>query len=497
MRSTMQDIPLTVTRLLAHGALAHSTSQVTTWTGTTGGAEPDRRTFLASGVRAVQLAGALDAEFGVSPGDTVATLMANTADHLEAYLAVPAMGAVLHPLDPWLPADELVAAATSGGAKVLLTDATGLAPLASVLPRLRHVRHVVVAGGGNGSGAVVGGTACGAEVHDYEKLIADRPRHYDWPEIDERDAAVLCHTTETSAATTDVRTAGRDVRTAGGDVRTAGGDGRLAGGDGRLAGREVRTPGGDVSVPSPGVRTRGVAYSHRALYLHALQAQTPQAYGIGEHDLVLPVVPMSRMLAWGLPYAAFAGGTSLLLPGAYDQPAPLAEMAETERPTLVVADLAAWDGLREELEALPRDLSSLREAVVVGGPGEEPGGPFLVRELGRRHGFSTAAAWGAPGTLSPVCVARAANGAAGGADHYRFPASVEYGVTGPDLALLPWDGESEGELLLRGPWVTASYVEGDAPVHDGGWLRTGETAAITPDGRVAIKSGHSTAPGNA
>ncbi|WP_326689587.1 AMP-binding protein [Streptomyces sp. NBC_01795] len=448
MRSTMQDIPLTVTRLLVHGALAHGTSQVTTWTGTTGGAEPDRRTFLASGVRAIQLARALHEEFGVDSGDTVATLMANTADHLESYLAVPAMGAVLHPLDPWLPADELVAAAASGGAKVLLTDAIGLAPLASVLPRLKHVRHIVVAGGGSGSGAVIGGTACGAEVHDYEELIADRPRHYDWPEIDERDAAVLCHTTETHGS-------------------------------------------GYADV-----RARGVAYSHRALYLHAIQAQTPQAYGIGEHDLVLSVVPMSRMLAWGLPYAAFAGGASLLLPGAYDQPAPLAEMAETERPSLVVADLAVWEGLRDELDALPRDLSSLREAVVVGGPGEEPGGPFLVRELGRRHGISTAAAWGAPGTLSPACVARAASGEAGRSDHYRFPASVEYGVTGPDLSPLPWDGESEGELLLRGPWITASYVEEEAPLHEG-WLRTGETAAITPDGRVAIKSTHSAAEDSA
>ncbi|WP_431980211.1 AMP-binding protein [Streptomyces qinglanensis] len=427
MRSTMQDIPLTVNRLLVHGAFAHGTARVTTWTGTTNGAEPDRRTFLDTGVRAVQLAAALHDDFGVAPGDTVATLMANTADHLEAYLAVPSMGAVLHTLDPWLPADQLVAAAVRGDARVLITDPTGLAPLASVLPRLGHLRHVIVAGGNDSAAVVSGGTAYGAEVHDYEELITDRRRHYDWPAVDERDAAVLCHAAS-----------------------------------------------GDGTAP------RGVAYSHRALYLHALQAQTPQAYGIGEDDLVLPVVPMSRMLAWGLPYAAFAGGASLLLPGTYDQPAPLAEMAERERPTLAVADPAVWDGMLEELAARPRDLSSLREAVVVGGPGAEPGGTLLAQELRWRHGISAAAAWGAPETLSPACVARPAAG------HYRFPASVEYGVTGPDQRPLPWDGQSEGELLLRGPWITACYVEDAAPLHEG-WLRTGETAAITPDGRVAMK----------
>ncbi|RCG28125.1 hypothetical protein DTL70_03225 [Streptomyces diacarni] len=434
----MQDIPLTVTRLLVHGALAHGTSRITTWAGTAGGAEPDRRTFLEAGVRAIQLAGALHDEFGVEPGDPVATLMANTADHMEAYLAVPSMGAVLHTLDPWLPADQLVAAARLGGARVLLTDPAGLAPLASVLPRLTHLRHVIVAGGSE-SAAVVPGTAYSAEVHDYELLIDDRRKRYDWPEIDERDAAVLCHTTSAHAA------------------------------------------------------PRGVAYSHRALYLHALQAQTPQAYGIGVSDLVLPVVPMSRMLAWGLPYAAFAGGASLLLPGIYDQPAPLAEMSERERPTLAVADPATWDGLLEELATRPRDLSSLREAVVVGGPGEDPGGPLLAQELGWRHGISTAAAWGAPETLSPACVARAEGGGADEAGRYRFPASVEYGVLGPDLAPLPWDGESQGELQLRGPWITASYVEDTVedtghptPLHEG-WLRTGETATISPDGRVAMQ----------
>lgn len=443
MRSTMQDIPLTVTRLLTHGAFAHGTSRITTWAGTAGGAEPDRRSFLQTGLRAVQLAGALHDAFGVEPGDRVATLMANTADHLEAYLAVPSMGAVLHTLDPWLPADQLVAAARHGGASVLITDPTGLAPLASVLPRLGHLRHVVVAGGSE-SAAVVPGTAYGAEVHDYESLIADRRTRYEWPALDERDAAVLCHTTAADAA------------------------------------------------------PRGVAYSHRALYLHALQAQTPQAYGIGEHDLVLPVVPMSRMLAWGLPYAAFACGASLLLPGTYDQPVPLARMAERERPTLAVADPATWEGLLDELAARPRDLSCLREAVVVGGPREEPGGPLLAQELGRRHGISAATAWGAPETLSPACMARAEAGGVLGAGHYRFPAPVEYGVLGPDLAPLPWDGESQGELLLRGPWITACYVESaepevpsasappPVPLHEG-WLRTGETAVITPDGRVAMK----------
>ncbi|MGX9227538.1 AMP-binding protein [Streptomyces albus] len=287
---------------------------------------------------------------------------------------------------------------------------------------------------------VVTGPACGAETHDYELLIADRRKHHDWPRIDERDAAVLCHTT------------------------------------------------------GPGTGPRGIAYSHRALYLHALQTQTPQAYGIGEHDVVLPAVPMSRMLAWGLPYAAFAGGASLLLPGAHHRPAPLAELLERERPTLAVADPATWDGLLAELASRPRDLSSLREAVVVGGPGQEPGGPLrmrALRDLGQRDGgdgrtgLSTAAAWGVPEALSPACVARsAADGGAG----YRFPASVEYGVLGPDQAPLPWDGRSQGELLLRGPWITASYVQppggSGSPATPGGTAGDGTPFATGSDGAL-------------
>ncbi|MFG7943765.1 AMP-binding protein [Streptomyces cacaoi] len=511
MRSTTQDTPLTLTRLLVHGMRAHATSTVTTWRGTARGAVPDRRDFRTVGTRATRLANALRDALGVRPGDTVATLMANTADHLEAQLAVPAMGAVLHPLgapagDPLAaPRDPALLAAVldDGAARVLLTDATGLPSLASALPWLRqtaHLEHVVVAGDTTAPGTpvVTGGTEYGVTVHHYETLIDDRPDHCPWPSTDERDAAVLCHIGPATAPGAPAEQRGAEkpeVRGRPGERATAREADRA---------REPREPR-ELRKPrelrglrelrelreqglsgAGGGELRAVAFSHRALYLHALYAQAPQAYGLTEEDVVLPVVPLSHMLAWGLPYAAFASGASLLLPGAFGRPPALAVAAERERPTLLVAEPPVWHGLADELAGRPRDLTSLREAVIAAHPGTEPQRAGLAGVLTRLLGARVACAWGVPEVLAPACVARAEEGG------YRFPAPVEYGVTGPDLAPLPWDGRSAGELLLRGPWVTARCTGGPAPAPDG-WLRTGETATIAPDGRVTLRPAHQAA----
>src|SRR5262249_25055615 len=162
----MQDVPLTVTRILVHGALVHGKSTVTTWTGD---GAPQRRTFRETGVRAVQLAHALRDTFGIERGDRVATLMWNNAEHLEAYLAIPSMGAVLHTLNLRLPADQLTWIVNHAADRVILVSGSLLPLLAPLLPQLEPVEHLVVVGPGDTSvlDAVPGERR--PQVHDYEE----------------------------------------------------------------------------------------------------------------------------------------------------------------------------------------------------------------------------------------------------------------------------------------------------------------------------------------
>ncbi|MER0246422.1 long-chain fatty acid--CoA ligase [Streptomyces sp. HSW2009] len=435
MQSTMQDVPLTVSRILRHGSTVHGNSQVVTWTGD---GEPERRTFAAVGARAAQLAHALRDELGVDGDQRIATLMWNNSFHLEAYLAVPSMGAVLHTLNLRLPVDQLTWIVNHAADRVVLVNGSLLPLLAPLLPQLPSVEHVVVAGPGDRSLLV----DAGPQVHDYEELLAGRPTDYDWPEVDEREAGVLCYTSGTT---------------------------------------------GDP---------KGVAYSHRSLYLHAMQVNNAEAFGMTVADTMLPVVPMFHVNAWGLPHAAFLAGTRLLMPDRFLQPAPLAEMIANERPTLAAAVPTIWQGLLAELDARPREVASLR-SVIIGGSACPPS---LMREYEERHGVRVVHAWGMTETSPLGCISHPPHGLsdeetwAYRLTQGRFPASVEARLAGADGTFQPWDGQSAGELEVRGPWIAAAYYGGAAgePLRPedkfspDGWLRTGDVGTITPDGYLTL-----------
>ncbi|WP_069813722.1 long-chain fatty acid--CoA ligase [Streptomyces sp. TP-A0874] len=435
MLSTMQDVPLTVSRILAHGARVHGDSQVITWRGD---GPPERRSFREVGERAGRLAHALRDELGVVGDQRVATLMWNSTEHVEAYLAIPSMGAVLHTLNLRLPADQLVWIANHAADRVVLVSGSLLPLLAPLLPRLRTVEHIVVVGPGDRS--VLADRR--PRVHDYEELIADRPAHYDWPELDEREAGALCYTSGTT---------------------------------------------GDP---------KGVLYSHRSMYLHSMQGSSVEAFGLTPKDTVLPVVPMFHVNAWGLPHTAFMTGASLLMPDRFLQPAPLAEMIESERPTIAAAVPTIWQGLLAEIDERPRDMSSLRD-VVIGGSACPPA---LMRAFEERHGVRLLHAWGMTETSPLGSVARPPGGLTEeDAWPYRLtqgrlPASVEARLAGPDGDFLPWDGVSAGEIEVRGPWIAGAYYGGaeGGPIRpsdkfsEDGWLRTGDVGTITPDGFLTL-----------
>ncbi|MER6305559.1 long-chain fatty acid--CoA ligase [Streptomyces sp. NPDC001657] len=434
MYSTMQDVPLLISRILTHGSTVHGQAQVTTWTG----GEPHRRSFAEIGRRAAQLAHALRDELSVSDEDRVGTLMWNNAEHMEAYLAIPSMGAVLHTLNLRLPAEQLVWIINHAEDRVVLVNGSLLPLLAPLLPQLENLRHLVVVGPGDRS--VLDGAR--VRVHDYEELIADRPETYDWPELDERDAAALCYTSGTT---------------------------------------------GDP---------KGVLYSHRSLYLHSLQVNTAEAFALSARDITLPVVPMFHVNAWGLPHAAFMAGASLLMPDRFLQPAPLAEMIETVRPTIGAAVPTIWQGLLAELDAHKRDVACLR-TVVIGGSACPPA---LMRGFEDRHGIRVVHAWGMTETSPLGCVSHPPAGVSGEeewayrATQGRFPASVEARLIGPDGAQLPHDGTAAGELEVRGPWIAGAYYGGaqgeplrpDDKFSPDGWLRTGDVGTLSPDGYLTL-----------
>ncbi|MEV0480661.1 long-chain fatty acid--CoA ligase [Streptomyces sp. NPDC050508] len=433
--STMQDVPLLISRILTHGSTIHGTSQVISWTGE---GEPERRSFAEIGARAAQLAHALREDLGVVDGERTATFMWNNAVHVEAYFAIPAMGAVLHTLNLRLPAEQLAWIVNHAADRVVIVNGSLIPLLAPLLAKLPTVEHIVVSGPGDRTPL----DGAHARVHEYEDLIAGKPTTYDWPELEERQAAAMCYTSGTT---------------------------------------------GDP---------KGVVFSHRSIYLHSMQVNMTQSMGLTDQDTSLVVVPQFHVNAWGLPHATFMTGVNMLMPDRFLQPAPLAEMIESQRPTHAAAVPTIWQGLLAELTAKPRDVSSLTQ-VTIGGAACPPALMAAFDKLGMRVFH----AWGMTETSPLGTVSRAPAEAVGTEREWeyrltqgRFPASVEARLTGPGGERLPWDGESAGELEVRGPWIAGAYYNGqDAELlrpadkfSEDGWLKTGDVGTISPDGFLTL-----------
>ena len=261
--------------------------------------------------------------------------MWNNAEHLVAYLAVPSMGAVLHTLNPRLFAEQLHYIVNHAEDHVIIVDSTLIPLLAGVLPQVLKLRHIVVVGDGDAA-PLEAGAGDRVAIHRWPELLRERAEEFDWPDVDERDAAALCYTSGTTG------------------------------------------------------HPKGVAYSHRSIYLHSMQVCSTESFGLGPSSTVLAVVPMFHAMAWGLPYASFLSGASMLMPDRFLQAAALAKMISAERPTLAGAVPTIWTDLLSYLDANPTDVSCLRE-VIVGGSACPPA---LMHAFSDRHGIEIIHAWG-------------------------------------------------------------------------------------------------------
>ncbi|QRP46832.1 long-chain fatty acid--CoA ligase [Amycolatopsis sp. FDAARGOS 1241] len=428
MLSTMQDGQLSLAKLLRHGTKVHAKSEVITWTGSEG----RRESYAELGEHAARLANALRS-LGVTGDQRVGTFMWNNAEHLAAYLAVPAMGAVLHTLNIRLFPEQLTFVANHAEDHVVIVDGTLVPLLAKQLPNFKTVKHVIVA---NGDAKALEAPE-GITVHAYDELLAGQPSEFAWPEIDERSAAAMCYTSGTT---------------------------------------------GDP---------KGVAYSHRSIWLHSMQVCMSDSMRLAQEDKALAIVPMFHAMSWGLPYAALMVGASLVMPDRFLQPQPIAAILAAEKPTFAAAVPTIWQGLLAHLDASPQDISHVRE-VVVGGSAAPPS---LMHAFEERYGVPILHAWGMTETSPLGSVARPPGSSTGEerwAYRYtqgRFPASVAARLIGDSGEELPWDNEAVGELEVQGPWIAGAYYGGDEidpeKFHDG-WLRTGDVGKISPDGFLTL-----------
>jgi fatty-acyl-CoA synthase len=428
--STMMDFPLTVPAILRYGTRLFGDKEVVTCAGD----EPARRrTYAAIGERAARLANALRS-LGVDGDQRVATFMWNNAEHLEAYLAIPSMGAVLHTLNLRLSADQVGYIATHAGDYAVIADASLIPLLAKFLPLADTIKHVIVSGSADDA-ALASLAGAGREVHSYEELLAAVPNSFDWPDLDERSAAAMCYTS------------------------------------------------GTTGLP------KGVVYSHRSTYLHSMAVCTANGLAVTEQDRVMPIVPQFHANAWGLAYAALMSGADLVMPDRFMTPAAIAKLIETEKVTVGAGVPTIWQGLLAHLRAAGGDMSSLRTLVCGGSALPEA----VMRAYADEFGIEMTHAWGMT-EMSPLgSVAREPVGVTGEAvwvyraSQGRLLCGVEGRLTGDDGGVLPSDGEAVGELEVRGPWITASYYLDDAPdkFHDG-WLRTGDVGTLDEAGFVRL-----------
>jgi acyl-CoA synthetase (AMP-forming)/AMP-acid ligase II len=429
----MMQMPLMISSLLTHAARHAGDTEIVSKR-----VEGDihRYTYRDAELRARQLAQAF-ARLGCEAGDRVATLAWNGYRHFEIYFGASGSGLVLHTINPRLFPEQIAWIANDAADRVLCFDLTFLPLVEKLAPQLGSVQHFVAMTGRSHMPAqsTIPNLLC------YEDLVDAEDGVYRWPEFDENTASSICYTSGTTG------------------------------------------------------HPKGAVYSHRSTLLHSYGLVMPDAMGIGGADVILPVVPMFHVNAWGTPYAAPMVGAKLVFPGPHLDGKSLYALMEEERVSFSAGVPTVWLGLINFAQAGKLKFSTLRRTVIGGSACP----PAMMRTLEDEFGVQVIHAWGMTemsplGTLSRL---KARHAALDGAAQRRLLEKqgkvifgVDMAIVDDDGAALPWDGQASGNLVVRGPWVIERYYRRDESPLIGlegrHWFPTGDVAAIDADAFMQI-----------
>ena len=429
MRGLMMDMPLLLPGLLRHAAKFHGATEIVS-RAEEGGIH--RYTYADAAARTGRLAHAL-VELGLKPGDRVGTLAWNGYRHFELYFAVPGAGFVCHTINPRLFAEQITFIVNDAEDRFIFVDLSFLKLLESVAPNLPKVEgYVIMTDREHMPVTTLPNALC------YEDLVAGRPEHFAWPDLDERTASGMCYTSGTTG------------------------------------------------------NPKGVLYSHRSTMLHSMACVRADVFGLSTRDTLMPVVPMFHVNSWGLPYAAAMTGAKLVLPGGKLDGASLAELIATEGVTISAGVPTVWLALLDHADAAQVGLPTL-ERVLVGGSAVSASliGRFAAR------GVRTVHAWGMTET-SPVAASSVLDRRHDSLTPDQKTAiqlKQGFALCGADLRIVdhagtevPWDGKTHGVLEVRGPWICSGYYNNDdrSAFSADGWFATGDVCTMTPDGYMEI-----------
>jgi fatty-acyl-CoA synthase len=394
-----------------------------------------RYTYDDFAERTTRLAGAL-AALGVRRGDRVATFAWNSHRHLEIYWAAPLSGAILHTLNIRLSPLDLTYIINHAGDSVIFVDASLWPTLAAIRDKLTTVRKIVIMPDGVADAV----QTAGREHDEYEALLSAAEPLRAWPELGETDAAGMCYTSGTTG------------------------------------------------------HPKGVVYTHRAMFLHCLAEATTDLFGISERDRILHIVPMFHANSWCLPFTGVMVGADQIFAGANPQPPDICWMIQSERITFTGAVPTVWIAIKELCEKEGYDISSLR-TIAIGGSAAPRS---LQQAYAKNFGVQMSHAWGMTEMTPLGTVTRLKSYMEDWSEEKKYDvySRVGYASVGVDIrivddsgAVLPWDGESMGELQVRGPWVVGSYYDNPESADrftTDGWFRTGDVATIDAEGYVQI-----------
>ena len=426
MQGTMMSYPLTLTHILERAGKLFPEQEIVSRL-------PDhslhRCTYAEVYRRARSLAEGLQ-KAGLRRGDRVATLMWNHYAHVEAYLGIPASGGVMHTLNLRLAPQEIAYIANHGGGRFLIVD-EALWPLYEQLRGLVRFERVFVVPLGENP------VLCGSE--SYEDLLNTASGDFQYPKLDENEAASLCYTS------------------------------------------------GTTGVP------KGVAYTHRSVFLHTLLLTIADNFAVCHSDVLMPVVSMFHVNGWGLPYAAAMVGCKLVLPGPYLDAESLLELFEKENVTVAAGVPTVWLNVVDYLEKYPGRWKLPKMRVVVGGAAPPLS---LIRKLGD-YGLKLQQGWGLTESSPQATTNQLKAHMMDWAAEKKYEVQAKAGIPVPlvDVRVanqsgeVPRDGTTMGEVQLRGPWVAASYYnlpEADDKWTDDGWFRTGDVGTMDAQGYLAI-----------